>query len=72
MKKCFIVTFGQEHVHDINEQTFNHNCVARVLAYNEEEARALFMPNFCFSYSAESWDEESIKYFPRGYIDIEV
>ena len=66
----YIVTFGQDHVHHIYGKTFDHNCVARVEAETEDEAREIFMPRFCFSYPEEFFDEDSLKHYPRGYVDL--
>ena len=68
MPKTYI-TFGQDHVHSLNGKTFDKDCVAEVnLA--EEEARAIFMPKFCFSYTDLS--RVKLEYYPRGIILLEV
>lgn len=67
----FYITFGQDHVHRIDGKTFDCDCVARVEAADELHARNLFMPKFCFSYNEKGFDITSMKFFPRGFIDIE-
>ena len=66
----YIITFGQEHRHEIDGKVFDRNCVAEVEAENELEARNLFMPEFCFSYPEESFSENNMSFFPRGKISI--
>lgn len=71
----FIITFGQAHVHHINDKIFDHNCVAGITANSHGEAReiafAAFGPKFCTSHSLESYLEENMaKYYPRGIIDL--
>lgn len=61
------ITFGQTHVHTVNGQTFDKDCVA-VVDLPEEEARELFMPKFCFSYTDK--ERIDISYFPRGFIEV--
>ena len=68
MPKTYI-TFGQEHVHNINGKTFDKDCVAEV-NLPEEEARAIFMPKFCFSYT--DLDAVNLEYYPRGIISLAV
>jgi O-phosphoseryl-tRNA(Cys) synthetase len=69
------VTFGQDHVHRVNGKTFDHNCVAVIESPSSEEGRAkafeLFGPKFCFEYFDTEWDEKSMKYYPRGYMEVE-
>ena len=67
MTKTYI-TFGQVHVHNINGKTFDRNCVAEV-DLPEEEARAIFMPTFCFSYT--DLEKIDMSYFPRGIIQLD-
>lgn len=66
MPKTYI-TFGQEHVHKIDGKTFDKDCVAEV-NLPEEEARAIFMPKFCFSYTDLS--KIDMSYFPRGLVTL--
>lgn len=67
----FYITFGQDHAHRINGKTFDCNCVAEVEAKDENEARNIFMPQFCFSYPEEAFDFESLPiYYPRGIIKV--
>lgn len=68
------VTFGQSHVHSVNGKTFDKDCVAVIEAGNFQEGREkafdYFGPIFCTSYQDDQWDEESINFFPRGYINL--
>ena len=63
------VTFGQSHIHRINNQVIDHNCVA-IVNGNRETVFELFSDKFCFEYPEEFWDESKISYFPRGYIEV--
>lgn len=67
MSKTYI-TFGQDHTHRINGKTFDCDCVAEV-DLPEEEARQIFMPKFCFSYTDLS--RVDLSYYPRGVIPLE-
>ena len=64
------VTFGQTHTHSVNGKTFDKDCVAIV---NGDRAKAfeIFEGQFCFEYSENEWEDENIKYFPRGYITVD-
>ena len=68
------ITFGQEHIHSINGKTFDKDCVAVIYSGSAAEGRDLafeyFGPKFCFEYSEEYWNDEQMKYFPRGYIKV--
>lgn len=63
------VTFGQNHTHRINGKTFDRDCVA-VVNGDRETVFELFGPKFCFEYPENYWDEDTLKYFPRGYIEV--
>jgi len=68
------ITFGQQHIHSVNGQTFDKNCVAVIEAGNYMEGRNLafeaFNDQWCFAYSEADWSPEQMKYFPRGYINV--
>ena len=64
------VTFGQEHLHRIGGKIFDRDCVA-VVEGDRERVFELFGPKFCFEYQENTWDEGKMKYFPRGYIEVE-
>ena len=61
------VTFGFNHIHKINNNLFNHDCVA-VVNGDRKTVFSLFGDKFCFEYPEEHWNDESMKYYPRGYI----
>jgi len=70
------VTFGQIHVHSVNGKTFDKDCVAVINASSElrgrERAFEIFGKKFFTTYPERLWDEEEqLKYFPRGYIEVE-
>jgi len=68
------VTFGFDHAHAVVGRTFDKACVAVIhcddAAQGRELAFAYFGKEFCFEYPEERWDEESMKYYPRGYIEV--
>jgi hypothetical protein len=64
------VTFGQSHSHTINGKVFDKDCVA-IVKGDRQKVFEIFGPKFCFEYSAEDWKEESMQYYPRGYIEVE-
>lgn len=68
------ITFGQNHIHRINNKTFDCNCVAVIESPDATTGRKLafdfFGPKFCFEYSEDQWDEKNLHYFPRGYINV--
>ena len=65
-------TFGQAHRHTVNETIYDKDCVAEIECSSLEEGRAkafeLFGTKFCFQYSEEHFDFNSMHYFPRGII----
>jgi hypothetical protein len=64
------VTFGQSHVHSIDDKTFDKDCVA-VVNGDRDKVFEIFGPKFCFEYPEDFWDESKMmKYFPRGYIEV--
>lgn len=66
MPKTYI-TFGQVHRHVINGVIFDKDCVAEV-DLPEKEARAIFHPKFCFSYT--DLDKVGMHFYPRGLIQL--
>ena len=71
----FIFTFGQNHVHEVDDIVLDKDCVAVIEAENHSVAReiawVLFGPKFRTSYSEEAFDNGNcIKYFPRGKVEL--
>lgn len=64
------VTFGTEHVHRVNGKTFDKNCVA-VVNGNRKEVFRLFGDKFSFEYPEKYWDKKLIRYFSRGYVEVD-
>ena len=68
------VTFGQNHTHAVNGKTLDKDCVAVIKSESAEEGRALafefFGRQFCMEHPEPYWDEESLAYYPRGYIEV--
>jgi len=64
------VTFGQNHIHEINGKTFDKDCIA-VVNGDREKVFKIFGSKFCFEYPEEFWREKNImNYFPRGYVEV--
>lgn len=64
------VTFGQVHTHSINGKTFDKNCVA-IVNGDRDKVFEIFGEKFSFEYSEDSWNEDWMKYYSRGYITVE-
>lgn len=75
MPKHF-VTFGSDHNHEINGKKVGFRTVARFDADNSEQGRMiafeLFGPKFCFEYTENNWKPSDIKYYPDGYVDLDI
>ena len=69
------VTFGQIHTHRINNITIDCDCVVEYGAENAIEGRKkafeYFSDKFFTDYHDKAFNEENLKYFPRGIINIE-
>lgn len=69
------ITLGREHIHRVGGKIFDKDCVVIIEAENEhtgrEIAREYFGNDWHNSYSEENWKEEKLKYFPRGYLELE-
>lgn len=71
----YYVTFGQVHVHSVNGQTLDKDCVATFEAVDyetaEEYAHYLFGPKYCSLKDHEEFDEEDLNnYYHRGLIEV--
>jgi len=66
------VTFGGDHTHRINGFTIDCDCVAVIecedAADGRKKAFELFDRKFCFEYHEGLFDNESMKFFPRGFV----
>lgn len=69
------VTFGHEHIHKIEDKILYCDVVARFEADSYEEGRKkafeLFGPKFSFDYHGDQWNEEDMKYYKGGYVDLD-
>lgn len=69
------ITFGFDHIHTIDGQIFDKNCVAVITTESAQKGRErafeLFGNKWCFEYPEANWKEEKLIYFPRGYVYIE-
>lgn len=66
------VTFGQVHTHRVQGKTLDCDCVAVYKANSWKEGRdkafELFGDKFFTDYHGEEFDQDDMKYFPRGFI----
>ena len=73
MKKHY-VTFGQDHRHIIDNVIFDKDCVAvfetETSTKGREEAFRLFGAKFCFEYHGDEFNQESLRYFPLGFVEV--
>lgn len=70
----FYITFGQVHMHKLGKKVFDKNVIGVIKAEDEKKAREiafnLFGDKFFTTYSKETWNEEDIKFFPRGFLAV--
>jgi hypothetical protein len=65
------VTFGQDHLHRINGNILDKDCVA-IVDGDRDKVFELFGSKFCFEYPEDQWDDaKMMMYFPRGYITLQ-
>lgn len=80
------VTFGQSHRHVIaisnvgpkethyTERVFDKDCVAVIECKDHNEGRDIafktFGPQFCFTYTVDRIDDNFMKHFPRGLLEV--
>lgn len=68
------VTFGQVHLHVINGQVFDKDCIAVIDCEDHAEGRAkafeLFGRKFCVTYGEEFDMHKILDRFPRGLINV--
>ncbi len=66
------VTFGFEHAHRANGETFDKDCIAVIECddslHGRKLAFELFGPKFAFEYHEGEFDQDCMRHFPRGYI----
>lgn len=68
------ISFGQSHVHRVNNTTFDCNCLCEINCENYEEGRAkafdVFDGIFATSYTEEK-AKEALHFFPDGIKPLE-
>ena len=68
------VTFGQDHRHVIDDKVFDKDCVAVIESESASVGRniafEMFGPKFCVEYPEDCFDMEIMKYFPRGFVEV--
>lgn len=74
MKRTY-VTFGYNHIHEINGEIFDKDCVASIPCENRaqgrEKAFELFGGRFCFEYHENEFDRRDLEFYPRGIVEVE-
>lgn len=72
--KNHYVTFGQIHTHRVNGKTLDCDTVAVFKAEDWKDGRKkafeYFGDKFFTDYHGTEWDQDDLKYFPKGYIYI--
>ena len=63
------VTFGQDHRHEIDGKIFDRDCVG-VINGTREDVFRIFGKKFCFEYNEKEFKTYSMKYYPRGLIEL--
>lgn len=60
--------------HEVKKITFDKDCVCAIPSETRMEGRdkafELFGPKWCFEYFNEEFKEDSLKWFPRGIINV--
>jgi len=68
------VTFGQAHVHKVHGKTFDKDSVAVINCSDKKTGRdkafELFGDKFFTTYYEDAFGKDSLKYFPRGLINV--
>ena len=68
------ITFGQTHSHKVGNAVLDKDCVAVIHCDSAEHGRELafrlFGNQFCFEYAEDEFDHSSMKFFPRGFVEI--
>lgn len=72
----FFITFGQVHVHKINDKKLDKDSVAVFNAENEEAGRQkafeMFERKWSNIYQENEWNNEWLSlYYPRGIINLD-
>jgi len=70
-----LISFGQDHVHYINDKTFDHNCLAIIEGENwndcRDKAHRYFNGKFCTDYPIEKLNDPNfMKWYYRGGIEV--
>jgi len=68
------ITFGQEHVHNINGVVFDKDCVGVIHCNNYSHGREIAFENFgdkfATTYSEDKVDNDFMRRFDRGIIEV--
>lgn len=68
------VTFGQAHTHSCAGKTLDKDTVAVYEAPSVEAGRKkafdLFGDKFFTTYTEDTWDEDYINFYPKGYVQL--
>ena len=69
------ITFGQVHIHRVNNKTFDKDTVAVINHSTDRCGRdvafELFGDKFHNEYSENTWSEDLLDYFPKGLVEVE-
>jgi len=68
--KVLYISFGQDHIHRVNNQTFDKDCIAEIKCDNYGHGRAIAFDLFSDRFGTDylKADEKLMSFFPRGII----
>lgn len=66
----WFITFGQVHVHSVNGQTFDKDCVAVINGDTVEECDNMAFELFDGKFHGHSARMPDMSYYPRGLIEV--
>jgi hypothetical protein len=64
-------TFGQSHIHKVNQIVWDKDCVCSISAGTEAEARKIMFDTFGLKWSMEYFSPPEMEFFPRGIIPLD-
>lgn len=63
-------TFGQIHLHRVNNKTFDKDCVVEIHAESKEAARKEMFRVFGQKWANQYEQKPDMEYYPRGVITL--
>ena len=66
INKNYYFTFGQDHIHRVNQQIFDCDTVLEIRSVTYEMARKIMEHNFGQKWAFQYTEKPDMSYFPRG------